>query len=288
MVRCLEKRAGVGVALLAQHVAGRALFDDLALVHHRHLVGHVSDHGKIMGDEQQRHVLFLHQPAQQIEDLRLRGHIERGGGFIGDQQPGAERNGGGDANPLALATRQLMRVAVQRNLRQAHAVQFLACHVKSIGTAGRPVDAQGFGDLVADGAHRVEGRHRFLEDHAKLVAAQGAHLGLWPIEQVDPVKTGSATRARPVGQQLHQRKCRHRLARSAFADQSEGLARLHGKIHIPQDRRAMDIERQAVHLDHCRTLLSLGSSMSRSPSPIRFSPRTISTMASPGSTASIG
>ncbi|MFX7902587.1 hypothetical protein ABTK34_19155, partial [Acinetobacter baumannii] len=43
---------------------------------------------------------------------------------------------------------------------------------------------QNLGDLPADGQHRVERRHRFLEDHCDIATAPAAHLDLREHEQL--------------------------------------------------------------------------------------------------------
>jgi hypothetical protein len=47
----------------------------------------------------------------ELEDLRLRGDVERGGGLVGDQQHRLEHQRHRDHDALALAARQLVRVA---------------------------------------------------------------------------------------------------------------------------------------------------------------------------------
>ena len=42
---------------------------------------------------------------------RLHRHVERGDGFVGDDEPGFERKRAGDPDPLPLATRERMRIA---------------------------------------------------------------------------------------------------------------------------------------------------------------------------------
>ncbi len=64
------------------------MFDDLSGVHHHHVVGDVGDHSQIVGDEDHRHVLFPLQGVQEFDDLGLGGHIEGGGGLIGDEKLG--------------------------------------------------------------------------------------------------------------------------------------------------------------------------------------------------------
>ncbi len=64
----------------------RAGFHDLAVIDHDHLVGHVGDDAEIVGDEQHRHAELVLQVAQQLQDLRLDRHVERGRRLVGDQK----------------------------------------------------------------------------------------------------------------------------------------------------------------------------------------------------------
>jgi hypothetical protein len=50
------------------------------------------------------------------------------------------------------------------------------------------MDLQHLGDLVADPHHRVERRHRLLEDHRHGLAAQRAHLLVRRAEHVDALE----------------------------------------------------------------------------------------------------
>ena len=58
---------------------------------------------------------------------------------------------------------------------------------------------QRFGDLLADRHHRVERRHRLLEDHRDLVAAHVAHLLLGELEQIAPSSRIEPATMRPGG-----------------------------------------------------------------------------------------
>ncbi len=53
------------------------------------------------------------EPAQQVEDLRLDGDVEGGGGLVGDQQVGLVGEGHGDHHALALPARELMRIGAR-------------------------------------------------------------------------------------------------------------------------------------------------------------------------------
>lgn len=60
----------------------------------------------IMGDEHDGHPAFFLKLAQQIQDLSLGGHIQRGGGLIGDQQVGrSQRRGPGQSRRVGVSQR---------------------------------------------------------------------------------------------------------------------------------------------------------------------------------------
>ncbi len=56
-----------------------------------------------------RTVPFL-QLFEQVQDLGLVGHVKCRDRFVGHDEPGLEDQGTGEADPLALATRELVRV----------------------------------------------------------------------------------------------------------------------------------------------------------------------------------
>ena len=60
-------------------------FDGAAEIHHRDVVGHFGDHAHVVGDQHDRQAALGLQVAQQVEDLRLGGDVQRRGRLIGDQ-----------------------------------------------------------------------------------------------------------------------------------------------------------------------------------------------------------
>ena len=86
--------------------------DDLAEVHDRDPVREVPHHGEVVGDEDERDAELACEFLEQVHDLRLDRHVQRGDRFVGDDQLRAEGEGAGDADALALAAGELMRVAV--------------------------------------------------------------------------------------------------------------------------------------------------------------------------------
>jgi hypothetical protein len=169
--------------------------------------------------------LLCHEVLQQVEDLRLRGDVERGGGFIGDQQPRVQRDGRGDADALPLAAGQLMGVAVEPDMGQADAVQPVAGDGARLRPVGLPVDRAAFRPpgrrWSAPGSAPSSVPGRSSRSHCRAARTSGLGQG----QQVGAVERDRAPWPRAVGQEAHERQRRHRLARAAFADQAEDLAR---------------------------------------------------------------
>ena len=116
--------------------------------------------------------------AQEIEDLRLHGHVERGRRLVGEQQPGRAGDRHRDDNALAHAAGHFVRIDAQPLLRRRDAD--LAEEVDRFGARLREAEAamgsQRLGDLIADADHGMERRSRVLEDHADRRAAQCSRM----------------------------------------------------------------------------------------------------------------
>ena len=63
------------------------------------------------------HVALRLQVGEQVEDLRLDGHVERGGRLVGDQQARPVGDGARDHGALALAAGELVRIGSGALLR---------------------------------------------------------------------------------------------------------------------------------------------------------------------------
>ena len=234
---------------IAEDVVQVARFDDLAAIHHHHVVGDVGDHPEIVGDHQQRHAQLGLQVLHEAQDLGLDGDVERGGRLVGDQQrrPADQRHR--DHRPLAQAARQLERISAQRPLGIGEAdhaqhvdrecIDLSAAELAPVlaaERAARPgaVQLDRLADLVA---HRVQCRqrgHRLLEDDGNLAAPDAPH---GRAGAVDPGNVDDAfvdarileeDRAGSDGggarQQAHDGLAAHRLAGAGFADQRHRAA----------------------------------------------------------------
>ncbi len=85
------------------------------------------DHAKVMRHEQHRQPKLLLQVLNEVDHLRLHRHIKRRDRLVGDDEVGADGEGAGDADALALAAGELVRIAPCGVGGQADLAQ-QACH----------------------------------------------------------------------------------------------------------------------------------------------------------------
>ena len=238
-----DQTAGVGMLGRGEHLVRGALLHLVAAVHDEHAVGHLCDHAHVMGDEDHAHVHLVLQLADQLQDLRLDGHVQRRGRLVGDQELRLARQRHGDHHALAHATRELVREAVQHILRlgDAHQLQHAQRLGARAGAVHALVHADGFGDLLTGREHRVQRGHGLLEDHGHVGAAHLAHLRLRRPGHVQHLAAAPAQQRRAAHDlaaamldQAHQRQRGDRLARARLADDGQGLA-------------TIDVEGQLAH-----------------------------------------
>ena len=205
---------------------GRRHFNDLPGVHQRHLVGHARDHRQIVGDQQQAHALFFLQLLQQVQNLRLDGHVECRGRLVGHQKIRLGGQGHGNHHALLLTATHAKRVVVDApfGLGYAHLAQPLNRTRPRCRTAQRGVRLDGLDDLITHPHHRVQAGGRLLKNHADLAAADGPHARLGQGKNLSALQLQRAVgHAAVVGQQTHQRQGRHAFAATRFANQRKSF-----------------------------------------------------------------
>ncbi|CAM5693360.1 hypothetical protein SVIOM342S_03321 [Streptomyces violaceorubidus] len=299
-----QQPLGVVVRGAQQYVLDGSGLHDGALVHHRDPVGEVRDDAHVVGDQQDTRAGLGREPPQQVEDLGLHGHVERGGGFVGDQQRRFVGDGHGDDDPLALAAGELERIGAGPllGLGDADAAQQFDGARGGVGRGRPPVVADHLGDLLADPGERVERGGRLLEDHRDGRSAQPGQPLLVGADDVGAVHDGPPGGAGVAGQQPHGRQRDGGLARARLADQGERLAGRYVQGHAPHglhraglrgedDAQVVEVEDvvpgggsgRSSNGAHARPLTS---NASRSPSPIALNAHTTRMMARPGGTIS--
>ena len=95
-----------------EEIADRPFLLNPRRVHDDDLVGDLGDDAEIVGDHDDRASELVLEAFHQVEDLRLRGHIERSRRLVGDQEVGVVDERHRDHHALAHAARELVRVVV--------------------------------------------------------------------------------------------------------------------------------------------------------------------------------
>jgi hypothetical protein len=168
-----EQGPGVGVAGGGQDGLGRSLLDDPAQVHDGQPVGDVPGQAEVVGDDQDGQAEVADQAQQQGQDLAPDRGVEARHRLVGHQHARLQGQRPGDHHPLALAARQLVRVAGGPAGGQADLLQQLPDPSRGLLVGDLVVQLDGLGDLVADPADGVEGVHGPLEHDRGLGPADG-------------------------------------------------------------------------------------------------------------------
>ena len=197
-------------------------------IHDQHPIRGIGDHGEIVRDQDERHVTLLLQVRKQVQDLLLNGHVQRCGGFVGDQQPGIAGNCHCNHHPLVHPAREQMGEggdALFRTRNADLAEQFDAAR-PCRGARQAEMHPQGLADLPANGEARVEAGHRLLEDHRDVFADELPSGAGRQRQQVDTVET-KHVRLHLAGaaNQPHHGQHGDGLAGAGFADNAQHLTR---------------------------------------------------------------
>ena len=171
---------------------------------------------EVVGDHDDRAAEVLLQLRHQVQDLRLRRHVERRRRLVGDQQVGIADQRHRDHHALAHAAGELVRVVVDARARRA------GCRPPSAARARARVacffDTSRWSRIASTSCapivvHRVQRRHRILEDHRDLVAADRPQLARVHPQQVLalPQRLSRRDRVR-LGVEAHDRQAGDALA----------------------------------------------------------------------------
>ncbi len=209
-----------------------------------------------MGDKQHGQPVLFAQSAQQLENLRLNGDVERGGGLVGDEQTRLVDQGHGDHHALALSAGKLMRVIAGAafGIRDRHLAQGLHGARGRRASADRKVGPHRLRDLVAHAHHGVESGHGLLKNHAHARAPQTAHPLLGQAGQGFTRKRYFAGHPGLRRQKAHDSQRSHGFPRAGFSHEAQraGFGNFEADIahrsHLPGlggegDVEAVDLEK---------------------------------------------
>ncbi len=215
----------------------------LPRIEHRQLLADLGHDAQVMRDEQERRAVpGLHRRRSGSGSL-LHRHVQRGCGFIRDDQLRFRRKGRGDQDALAHPAGQLVRIAAASrgpgrgcctSSSSSSARASALARVQPRISTSRSVICR------ADPARGVQRGQRVLRDQraagpdqAAAVLRRQSAAGRSPSSMIWPDSHFDC-----AGQDAQHRLADHRLARAAFADQPAHLARRDRQRHIAQDRVA--------------------------------------------------
>ena len=164
------------------------------------------------------------EPDEQLEDLRLHHHVERGGRLVGEQHLRLAGQRHRDRGALAHAARELVRVPARRGGRDPDELEQLAGPRPRRGPPRVPCSS--IGSTICDRTV-FTGLSAFIAPW-KTIAMSFHRCGLYRLlaagQDVLPSSRTSPATRRVGGQQPHQREDGRGLAAARLADQPEPLA----------------------------------------------------------------
>ena len=164
-----DERPGVGMLRSLEDLERVARFHELAVAQDVHSLGEVPDHGEIVGDEDDREPAAA-EAVEEVEKLRLRALVDRGGRLVGDEDGRPCGKGAGDARPLALTAGQLAGLLAGVVGADAHSREELQRPRASLGRRGLVVESAGLGNGRQRRHPRVETAVRILKHHLHFAA----------------------------------------------------------------------------------------------------------------------
>jgi hypothetical protein len=161
------------VGWVRKELSGSRFFDDLSRIHNGDPIGSSSDDPEIMRDEKDRHSATRSQAIQHLQNLRLHGDVERGGGLVRYENFGLGRQGNGDHDALPHSTAQLVGISPESGGRigDADLPKELQRTLAGLGSRHPEVRQNSFRDLIAYGEDRIQAGHGILKDHPDSAAA---------------------------------------------------------------------------------------------------------------------
>ena len=164
----VDQRPRIGMAWRGEHRFRRPHLHDAAQIHDRDPVRQMAHQPQVVGNEQQRQAQAVLQFQQQVDDLRLHRHIQRGHRLIRNDQRRFHRQRSRDPYPLTLTAGKLVRAPRRRIVRQMHEVEQPVHPPRNLRPRDNVMHRQGFGQAGTHRHPRVQRAERVLENHLDL------------------------------------------------------------------------------------------------------------------------
>src|SRR5208282_1677070 len=222
-----EQRLAIGMARLGEEGGLGGELDDLAEIHDRDAMGDVLHHGEVVGDEDEAEPETGLQVLEQVDDLGAHRDVERRDGLVADEELRLDRKCPRDADALALAAGELVRIAPRVAGEQADETEELGDPLLARLAAAQVVDGERLGQHLGNRHARVERAIGVLEDDLHL-APQGPHL--LPREAEDVAAPEADGAGIGIDEAQHQ-PARGRFAAAALADECQRLSGREAEIN---------------------------------------------------------
>ena len=125
---------GIGVCRRRKQFFDAGLFDNTTGIHHHNPLSRFGHHAHSVRDEHDGHAHLRFKLVQQIQNLRLNGHVQGGSRLIGNEQFGFARQGHGNHHPLTHTARELMGIVIDT--------------LRRLGNIDQPQHVTGFGHCL--------------------------------------------------------------------------------------------------------------------------------------------
>ena len=184
-----------------------------------------------MGNKQIGQIQVVLQVLHQVQNLGLNGHVQSRNRLVADDEFGVQRQGPGNADPLATATVQLMRVGVNQPVGKAHHIHDLIdllVNTRLVLVAENLLHQQGSRDGLADRHAGIQGGKGVLE-YDLHIPAHVLHLRLIKGQHVLTLKIHMAGRG---FMQTKDGAAHSGLSAAGLAYHAQGFARSKGKTDI--------------------------------------------------------
>src|SRR5688572_31542547 len=179
------------MARRADHLCSITDLDDLAEIHHGNAIANVFDNAEIVRNEEIRQAELFLQILQEVEHLRLNRDIERGNRFVAHDELGLDRQGARNAQALALAATEFVRIARGSRRRQAHDIEQLEHALACPRAARETVNLEHFAQHVTNCETRVQRTIWILENDLRL-APQLSQILFTHFEDLTAVEYGTS------------------------------------------------------------------------------------------------
>jgi len=109
---CREQSLGIGVERIAEDILGLTVLNKIAQIHNADGIGDMLNNAQVVGDEEIGEVTLFLQFLQQVDDLSLDRNVQSGNRLIAYDELRVESQSTGNAYTLALATGELVGIAI--------------------------------------------------------------------------------------------------------------------------------------------------------------------------------